>query len=46
MPVISLVSTPAAGFVAEESYQYFSRSRRDQRIGAIHGPLFDQLPSG
>lgn len=41
--VLSLLVLPTGAFLAEESYQYFARRRRTQRIGSIHGELFDQF---
>lgn len=41
--VLSLLVLPAAALVAEESYQYFRRRRREHRIGAISGQLFDEF---
>lgn len=39
--MLALLTFPVAGFVAEESYGYFSRSRRAQRLGSLDGNLFE-----
>jgi hypothetical protein len=39
--VLSLVTLPMGGLVAEESYRYFSRSRRAERLGSLDSDLFN-----
>lgn len=42
-PVLALISFPAAGFVAEETHNYFSARNRALRLGPLDGELFTRF---